>query len=153
MPQTVKGVVARAKGEPVTIENVVIPDPGAGEAVVRIQACGVCHTDLHYREGGINDDFPFLLGHEAAGVVEAVGRVLEGGDHRQDRHALLERVHAAGREGPAVAEPLDGEADPLAGVAGAQEVGVHGVHPLAVHDRAHRGGRGLVVDDQDPTCP
>jgi S-(hydroxymethyl)mycothiol dehydrogenase len=33
----------------------------------------VCHTDLHYREGGINDDFPFLLGHEAAGVVEAVG--------------------------------------------------------------------------------
>ena len=40
---------------------------------MRVQACGVCHTDLHYREGGINDDFPFLLGHEAAGVVEAVG--------------------------------------------------------------------------------
>jgi S-(hydroxymethyl)mycothiol dehydrogenase len=40
---------------------------------VRVQACGVCHTDLHYREGAINDDFPFLLGHEAAGVVEAVG--------------------------------------------------------------------------------
>jgi S-(hydroxymethyl)mycothiol dehydrogenase len=40
---------------------------------VRVQACGVCHTDLHYREGGINDDFPFLLGHEAAGVVESVG--------------------------------------------------------------------------------
>ncbi len=38
-----------------------------------MQACGVCHTDLHYREGGINDDFPFLLGHEAAGVVESVG--------------------------------------------------------------------------------
>ena len=50
-----------------------IPDPGPGEAVVKIQACGVCHTDLHYREGGINDDFPFLLGHEAAGVVESVG--------------------------------------------------------------------------------
>nr|WP_153505735.1 S-(hydroxymethyl)mycothiol dehydrogenase [Cumulibacter manganitolerans] len=73
MPQTVKGVVARAKGEPVTIENVVVPDPGPGEAVVRVAACGVCHTDLHYREGGINDDFPFLLGHEAAGVVESVG--------------------------------------------------------------------------------
>jgi S-(hydroxymethyl)mycothiol dehydrogenase len=41
--------------------------------VVKIQACGVCHTDLHYREGGINDDFPFLLGHEAAGIVESVG--------------------------------------------------------------------------------
>ena len=40
---------------------------------MKIQACGVCHTDLHYREGGINDEFPFLLGHEAAGVVEAVG--------------------------------------------------------------------------------
>ena len=73
MPQTVRGVVARAKGDPVTIENIVIPDPGPGEAVVAIQACGVCHTDLHYREGGINDDFPFLLGHEAAGVVESVG--------------------------------------------------------------------------------
>ena len=73
MPQTVKGVVAKAKGEPVTIENIVIPDPGPGEAVVAIQACGVCHTDLHYREGGINDEFPFLLGHEASGIVESVG--------------------------------------------------------------------------------
>ena len=51
----------------------MVPDPGPGEAVVRVQACGVCHTDLHYREGGISDDFPFLLGHEAAGVVEEVG--------------------------------------------------------------------------------
>ncbi|HEU4842087.1 MAG TPA: S-(hydroxymethyl)mycothiol dehydrogenase [Ilumatobacteraceae bacterium] len=73
MPQEVRGVVAKAKGEPVSIETIVIPDPGPGEAVVRIQACGVCHTDLHYREGGINDEFPFLLGHEAAGTVEAVG--------------------------------------------------------------------------------
>ncbi|MGW0949169.1 S-(hydroxymethyl)mycothiol dehydrogenase [Streptomyces sp. NPDC002623] len=73
MSQQVRGVIARAKGEPVGIETIVIPDPGPGEAVVRIQACGVCHTDLHYREGGINDEFPFLLGHEAAGVVESVG--------------------------------------------------------------------------------
>ncbi|USQ85407.1 S-(hydroxymethyl)mycothiol dehydrogenase [Streptomyces phaeoluteigriseus] len=73
MPQHVRGVVARAKGEPVRVETVVVPDPGPGEAVVRVQACGVCHTDLHYREGGINDDFPFILGHEAAGVVEQVG--------------------------------------------------------------------------------
>ena len=47
-----------------------------------MQACGVCHTDLHYREGGINDEFPFLLGHEAAGVVEAVG---EGVTERRPR--------------------------------------------------------------------
>src|SRR5436309_15742590 len=73
MAQTVHGVVARAKGESVDLVPVVVPDPGPGEAVVRVQACGVCHTDLHYREGGITDDFPFLLGHEAAGVVESVG--------------------------------------------------------------------------------
>ncbi|WP_116115947.1 S-(hydroxymethyl)mycothiol dehydrogenase [Austwickia chelonae] len=73
MPSTVKGVIARAEGAPVELVDVIVPDPGPGEAVVKIQACGVCHTDLHYREGGINDDFPFLLGHEAAGIVEAVG--------------------------------------------------------------------------------
>jgi S-(hydroxymethyl)mycothiol dehydrogenase len=73
MSQLVRGVIARAKGAPVETTTIVVPDPGPGEAVVAIQACGVCHTDLHYREGGINDDFPFLLGHEAAGVVESVG--------------------------------------------------------------------------------
>ncbi|MFB4309890.1 S-(hydroxymethyl)mycothiol dehydrogenase [Actinomadura sp. GTD37] len=73
MAQQVRGVVAPGKGQPVRIETIVVPDPGPGEAVVQVQACGVCHTDLHYREGGINDEFPFLLGHEAAGVVESVG--------------------------------------------------------------------------------
>jgi len=71
--QTVKGIIARTKGAPVEMTDIVVPDPGPGEAVVAVQACGVCHTDLHYREGGINDEFPFLLGHEAAGVVESVG--------------------------------------------------------------------------------
>jgi S-(hydroxymethyl)mycothiol dehydrogenase len=74
----VRGVVARAKKEPVSLETVVVPDPGPGEALVRVKACGICHTDLHYREGGINDDFPFLLGHEAAGNVEAVGEGVTG---------------------------------------------------------------------------
>ena len=78
MAQQVRGVVALGKGKPVSIETIVVPDPGPGEAVVAVQACGVCHTDLHYREGGINDDFPFLLGHEAAGVVEAVGPGVTG---------------------------------------------------------------------------
>ncbi|MGI8806697.1 MAG: S-(hydroxymethyl)mycothiol dehydrogenase [Acidimicrobiales bacterium] len=73
MAHEVRGVVATAEGAPVTVETVLVPDPGPGEALVRVQACGVCHTDLHYREGAINDDFPFLLGHEAAGIVEAVG--------------------------------------------------------------------------------
>jgi len=78
MAQQVRGVVARRKGEPVRIETVNVPDPGPGEAVVDVRTCGVCHTDLHYREGGINDEFPFLLGHEAAGVVESVGPDVAG---------------------------------------------------------------------------
>ena len=73
MPQEVRAVVAAAKDAPVTVETIVVPDPGPGEALVAVAACGVCHTDLHYREGGIGDDFPYLLGHEAAGTVEAVG--------------------------------------------------------------------------------
>src|SRR6187399_787764 len=73
MPTTVRGVVSLAKGAPVEIRDVVVPEPGPGEARVNVQACGVCHTDLHYREGAINDDFPFLLGHEAAGTVESIG--------------------------------------------------------------------------------
>ncbi|HEY8043826.1 MAG TPA: S-(hydroxymethyl)mycothiol dehydrogenase [Streptosporangiaceae bacterium] len=73
MTHEVRGVVAPAKGAKVEVTTVLVPDPGPGEALVRVQACGVCHTDLHYREGGIGDDYPYLLGHEAAGVVEAVG--------------------------------------------------------------------------------
>jgi S-(hydroxymethyl)mycothiol dehydrogenase len=73
MANAVKGVIAGAKGAPVSVETVLVPDPGPGEALVRIQACGVCHTDLHYREGAITNDFPFLLGHEASGIVEKVG--------------------------------------------------------------------------------
>ena len=78
MPHRVRAVVARAKDAPVTVEEIVVPDPGPGEALVRVQACGVCHTDLHYREGGIGDEYPYLLGHEAAGVVEAVGEGVLG---------------------------------------------------------------------------
>jgi S-(hydroxymethyl)mycothiol dehydrogenase len=76
--EKVRGVVARSKGEPVELVEIVVPDPGPGEATVKIQACGVCHTDLHYREGAIGDDWPYLLGHEAAGVVEAVGDDVTG---------------------------------------------------------------------------
>ncbi len=73
MPQEVRAVIAPAKGSPVEVTTIVVPDPGPGEVVVRVQACGVCHTDLHYREGSISDDFPFLLGHEAAGIVAETG--------------------------------------------------------------------------------
>ena len=73
MPHSVRAVVARSKGEPVTVETIEVPDPGPGEVIVDVKACGVCHTDLHYREGAINDEFPFLLGHEAAGIVSELG--------------------------------------------------------------------------------
>ena len=73
MANAVKGVIAGARGAPVSVETILVPDPGSGEVLVRIQACGVCHTDLHYREGAITNDFPFLLGHEASGMVEKVG--------------------------------------------------------------------------------
>ena len=73
MPQQVQGVIASSKGAPVELVDITIPDPGPNDVVVRIQACGVCHTDLTYRDGGINDEFPFLLGHEAAGIVEHAG--------------------------------------------------------------------------------
>src|SRR6202012_4353851 len=73
MSVSVSGVVATAKGEPVEVVEVIVPDPGPGEALVRVQACGVGHTDLHYKMGGIGNDYPYLLGHEAAGIVEAVG--------------------------------------------------------------------------------
>jgi len=78
MSHQVRGVIARTKKAPVELVTVLVPDPGPGEVLVRVQACGVCHTDLHYREGAITDDFPFLLGHEAAGKVEAVGPGVTG---------------------------------------------------------------------------
>ncbi len=73
MSTTVRGVVAHSLKAPVAVTEIVVPDPGPGEVTVDVKACGVCHTDLHYREGGINDEFPFLLGHEAAGIVDRVG--------------------------------------------------------------------------------
>jgi S-(hydroxymethyl)mycothiol dehydrogenase len=78
MYHEVQGVVALGRGRPVSLETVLVPDPGPGEALVRVQACGVCHTDLHYREGNISDGFPFLLGHEAAGEVVDVGPDVRG---------------------------------------------------------------------------
>ena len=102
MPQTVRAVVAKTKGAPVEIVDIVIPDPGPGEVVVRIETCGVCHTDLHYREGGINDEFPFLLGPRGH---------RPGRDRRQRRHqggpwetgSCWPGAHRAGSAGPAPA--------------------------------------------------
>jgi len=84
MTQQVKAIISRSKDAPLEQVTINVPDPGPGEAVVKIQACGVCHTDLHYVQGGIGADYPYLLGHEAAGIVESVGpgvRDVEPGDY------------------------------------------------------------------------
>ena len=73
MVHRVQAVVVRAKNAPLTLETILVPDPGPGEALVDILTCGVCHTDLHYQQGGISDSYPFLLGHEATGVVSGIG--------------------------------------------------------------------------------
>lgn len=73
MTRTTRGVIARSPGAPVELTDIIIPDPGPDEVIVDITACGVCHTDLTYRNGGITNEYPFLLGHEAAGVVNTIG--------------------------------------------------------------------------------
>ena len=102
--EQVQGVIARAKGAPVEVVTITIPDPGPGEAVVAVQACGVCHTDLHYREGGIGDAYPYLLGHEAAGIVERVGdgvtNVAPGDFVILNRRAVCGRCRACDRGEP-----------------------------------------------------
>ncbi|ALU40453.1 S-(hydroxymethyl)mycothiol dehydrogenase [Kocuria flava] len=74
----VRAVVVKAKNEPAVVETILVPDPGPGEALVDVITCGVCQTDHHYQVGAVGDDFPFLLGHEATGVVSAVGEGVTG---------------------------------------------------------------------------
>src|SRR5260370_8508577 len=93
MAHDVTGVIAAELGAEVKVTRILVPDPGLGEALVGVQACGVCHTDLHYREGGIGADFPYLLGHEASGVVEAVGPDVTGLEPRA--FLILNRPAAA----------------------------------------------------------
>ena len=110
MPQQVQAVISRAKDAPVELVTITVPDPGPGEAVVKIQACGVCHTDLHYVQGGIGDDYPYLLGHEAAGIVESVGEGVQRSGAGGLRHPRTggRSAEAAGRAngaGPGTASP------------------------------------------------
>lgn len=76
MPKTMKAAVVRQFGKPLTIDEVPIPEPGPGEIQVKIQASGVCHTDLHAAEGDwpVKPSPPFIPGHEGVGFVSAVGQ-------------------------------------------------------------------------------
>jgi S-(hydroxymethyl)mycothiol dehydrogenase len=88
MPITARGAIARTPGEPVSIEEFTIDDPGPNEVLVRILASGVCHTDLGVKSGTYGPDgFPFLLGHEGAGVIEAVGPGVTS--HKPGDHVIL----------------------------------------------------------------
>jgi S-(hydroxymethyl)mycothiol dehydrogenase len=74
-----RGVVYAEPGARPAVEEIVLDAPGSGEVQVRVDACGVCHTDLHVVEtGGWGMKFPILLGHEGAGVVEEVGPGVTG---------------------------------------------------------------------------
>lgn len=74
MPHKVKAVISRVKDAPVEVVDIIVPDPGPGEVVVDVLTTGVCHTDLHYKLGGIGDDYPYLLGHESTAVVSQIGQ-------------------------------------------------------------------------------
>ena len=75
MQKTMKAAVVRAFGQPLAIEEVPVPRPAAGDVLVKIEACGVCHTDLHAAEGDwpVKPNPPFIPGHEGVGFVAAVG--------------------------------------------------------------------------------
>ncbi|GIG27460.1 S-(hydroxymethyl)mycothiol dehydrogenase [Cellulomonas marina] len=154
MPYTVKGVVARAQGQPVETVDVVVPDPGPGEAVVDVLACGVCHTDLHYREGGISDDYPFLLGHEAAGTVAAVG---EGVTHVAvgDRvvlnwRAVCGECRACRRGEPQYCFATHNAAQPMTLVDGTPLSPALGIGAFAEKTLVHALQCTKVDDDVDP---
>lgn len=83
---TMRAAVLRRPGAPLTIEQVDLAPPGRGEILVRIEAAGVCHSDYHYMTGDITCPLPVVLGHEGAGIIEAMG------DGTSDRLAVGDRV-------------------------------------------------------------
>jgi S-(hydroxymethyl)glutathione dehydrogenase/alcohol dehydrogenase len=79
-----KAAILRRPGEPLSIEEVSVSKPGPREVLIRTRACGVCHSDLHFIDGAYPTPLPAIPGHEAAGVVEAVGSdvtAVNPGDH------------------------------------------------------------------------
>lgn len=73
MTEQIKAAVCHTFGGPLSIDTVTLADPGPGEIKVRVKACAICHSDIIYADGGWGGDLPMVLGHEAAGIVEATG--------------------------------------------------------------------------------
>ena len=154
MPSTVKGVISRVKNEPVELVDIVIPDPGPNDVVVRIQACGVCHTDLAYREGGINDEYPFLLGHEAAGIVETVGErvthVEEGDFVVLNWRAVCGECRACKRGEPKYCFDTHNASTPMTLTDGTELSPALGIGAFAEKTLVHEGQCTKVDASEDP---
>ncbi|WP_227983424.1 S-(hydroxymethyl)mycothiol dehydrogenase [Nocardia spumae] len=154
MSEKVRGVIARSVGAPVEIVEIVIPDPGPHDVVVRVQACGVCHTDLTYREGGINDEFPFLLGHEAAGVVETVGDAVthvQPGDHVVlNWRAVCGRCRACKRGKPWYCFDTHNASRPMTLADGTELTPALGIGAFADKTLVHEGQCTVIDPETDP---
>ena len=154
MSNTVKGVISRVKDEPVELVDIVIPDPGPNDVVVRIQACGVCHTDLAYREGGINDEYPFLLGHEAAGIVETVGErvshVAEGDFVVLNWRAVCGECRACKRGEPKYCFDTHNASKPMTLSDGTELSPALGIGAFAEKTLVHEGQCTKVDSKEDP---
>ncbi|GAB3058500.1 S-(hydroxymethyl)mycothiol dehydrogenase [Sediminivirga luteola] len=153
MPHTVRGVIARAKGQPTEVVNIVVPDPGPGEVIVDVASCGICHTDFHYREGGISDDFPFLLGHESAGYVSAVGagvsNVKEGDFVILNWRAICGDCRACKRGEPWYCFATHNAAQKMTLEDGTELSAALGIGSLAEKTLVH-SGQCTKVDEADP---
>lgn len=154
MTQTVRGVVARQRGQSVAVEDIVIPDPGPYEVVVDVIACGVCHTDLTYREGGINDEFPFLLGHEAAGIVETVGdgvtHVVPGDFVILNWRAVCGRCRACRRGRPSLCFDTNNATQKMVLTDGTELTPALGIGAFADKTLVHQGQCTKVDSGADP---
>ncbi|MEU6558794.1 S-(hydroxymethyl)mycothiol dehydrogenase [Nocardia nova] len=154
MSEKVRGVIARSVGAPVEIAEIVIPDPGPRDVVVRVLACGVCHTDLTYREGGINDEFPFLLGHEAAGVVETVGDAVthvQPGDHvLLNWRAVCGQCRACKRGKPWYCFDTHNASRPMTLADGTELTPALGIGAFADKTLVHEGQCTVIDADTDP---
>ena len=138
---TIRAAVLRATGAPATIEDVEIAEPGAGEVRVRMLGSGVCHSDLHVRDGEWPRPMPMAMGHEGAGVVEAVG---PGVSLRVGQPVALSWLVPCGRcrscrggrpwacsDSPSFAHRLPGGATALAGADGRPVMSYCGIGTMA----------------------
>ena len=73
LPQTYKAAVLEKAGQPIVVKDVPLKKPGRGQVLVKIIACGVCHTDIFEQNGLMGDVFPRTPGHELVGEVVAIG--------------------------------------------------------------------------------